>query len=304
MAWTPKDAARQDDKIFVITGGNSGIGFEAAVILAGLGGEVVLACRNLEKGQKALTTLQERVPDAKASLLQLDLADLDSVRTAAKELQERYKRIDVLINNAGVMALPYCKTKDGFEMQIGTNHLGHFVWTGLLIDDIADRVVNVSSIFHRRGTINFDDLMSEKKYDKWAAYGQSKLANMLFTFELQRRLQARTRDVRSIACHPGYSATNLQMVGPDMTGSGFQRFIMNLGNSLLAQSAEQGSWPTVYAAIGDVPSGSYVGPNGFMESRGKAHISNKISKRAKSVEDAKRFWKVSQELTGFSFLDD
>jgi NAD(P)-dependent dehydrogenase (short-subunit alcohol dehydrogenase family) len=227
----------------------------------------------------------------------LDLADLGSVRAFAAELEGP---IDVLVNNAGVMALPERRTKDGFEMQLGTNHLGHFALTGLLLDRIGDRVVTLSSQMHRVGKINFDDLQSERKYSAWPAYGQSKLANLIFAFELDRRLRAAGSDVRSVAAHPGYAATNLQTTGPEMSGSRIGVLLNRLNNVVLAQSAEKGALPTLYAATQDIPSGAYVGPDGPFESRGHPHLVSGNG-RSRDPETARRLWAESERLTGVTF---
>lgn len=304
MGYTSKDLAPQKGRIFVITGANSGIGLEAALALAGAGARVVMACRDPGRAGEALARIKAAAPSAEVDTVKLDLASLASVRAAADELRGRLPRIDVLVNNAGVMALPERKTADGFEMQIGTNHLGHFALTGLLlghIDPSAGRVVNVSSMMHRRGKMNFDDLMGERGYSKWPAYGQSKLANLLFTFELHRRLRAAGSKIKSVACHPGYSSTNLQGVGARMEGSSFGEWVMSLGNKIMAQPAEAGAWPTLYAATGgDIESGDYTGPSGLQEMRGPA-VKVGCTKAARSEEDAKRLWTMSEELTGVKY---
>ena len=215
--WTTKDIPDQSGKIAIVTGANSGIGFEAAKALAAKGAHVVMACRNMEKGEKAVDDIRAATPAAQLALKQLDLADLGSVRTFAADYQAQHSQLHMLINNAGVMALPYRTTEDGFEMQFGTNHLGHFALTGLLLPTLfatpGSRIVTVSSMAHQMGTIQFDDLGWEKSYSKWRAYGMSKLANLLFTYELQRKLTAAGADTIAVAVHPGYSATNLQTAG-------------------------------------------------------------------------------------------
>jgi NAD(P)-dependent dehydrogenase (short-subunit alcohol dehydrogenase family) len=227
------------------------------------------------------------------------------VRSFAAAFLEKHPQLDVLCNNAGVMALPYRKTADGFEMQFGTNHLGHFALTGLLIERLLatpqSRVVNVSSTAHRIGQMNFDDLNGEKSYGKWRAYGQSKLANLLFTYELQRRLEAAKAGTIAVACHPGYAATNLQAAGARMEGSSLMESIMDLGNRLFSQSAAMGALPTVYAATAPaVRGGDYVGPDGFMENWGSP---KKVQSNARSHErsDAARLWEISEKLTGVRF---
>jgi hypothetical protein len=237
--------------------------------------------------------------------MDLDLADLQSVRRFAEEFLARHNKLHVLCNNAGVMALPYRKTTDGFEMQIGTNHLGHFALTGHLLRRLLDtpgaRVVTVSSGAHRVGRIRFDDLNWEKGYRKWLAYGQSKLANLLFAYELQRRLDAAGAQLISVACHPGYAATNLQLAGPRMEGSSLMEFLSQLSNRLVAQSAAMGALPTLYAATApDVRGGDYIGPDGLFENWGypKKVRSNRQSH---DHEAARRLWEISERLTGVRY---
>jgi NAD(P)-dependent dehydrogenase (short-subunit alcohol dehydrogenase family) len=286
--WTPADMADQSGRTFVVTGANSGIGFAAARELAGAGARVVLAVRDVAKGEAAAAELAGE-PEVRP----LDLADLGSVRAFAAGLD---RDVDVLVNNAGVMATPHRVTADGFEMQLGTNHLGHFALTGLLLPRIRDRVVTISSGAHRGGRIKFDDLQSERSYQRWLAYCQSKLANLLFMYELQRRLDAAGSSLRSVAAHPGYAATNLQSHTESI-----QDRIMALGNRLLAQSDEQGAWPTLYAATTpELKGGSYVGPDGFLEQRGNPKLVGSSS-AARDEDAARRLWEVSEELTGVRY---
>ncbi|TMK74268.1 MAG: SDR family NAD(P)-dependent oxidoreductase [Actinobacteria bacterium] len=287
--WTAVDLPRLDGRTFLVTGANSGIGLVAARELGHAGARVVLAVRDLAKGEHAATTIR-----GEREVRQLDLADLASIRTFA---QAWAGDLDVLINNAGVMATPERRTKDGFELQIGTNHLGHFALTNLLLPRITDRVVTVSSGAHRTGRIRLDDLNWEHGgYKRWGAYGQSKLANLLFTLELQRRLHAAGSDVRALAAHPGYAATNLQ----HRTENLVQNTVMAITNRLIAQSEEMGALPTLYAATQDLPGGSYVGPDRFHEQRGHPTLVGR-SAAASDSETAKRLWDVSEELTGVSF---
>jgi NAD(P)-dependent dehydrogenase (short-subunit alcohol dehydrogenase family) len=287
--WTTDDMTRQDGRTFLVTGANSGIGLVAARDLARAGGRVVLAVRDPARGERAAATI-----DGETEVRRLDLADLDSVRAFAEQWDGE---LDVLINNAGVMAPPLGRTKDGFELQFGTNHLGHFALTNLLLPHITDRVVTVSSGAHRFGSMRFDDPNWERGgYDRWRAYGQSKLANLLFTLELQRRLAAAGSDLRAVAAHPGYAATNLQ----SHTGSRLQNGLMALGNRLIAQSDEMGALPTVYAATQDIPGGSYVGPDGLAEQRGHPRLVGR-SKAASDTEAARRLWALSEELTATGF---
>jgi NAD(P)-dependent dehydrogenase (short-subunit alcohol dehydrogenase family) len=293
--WTTDDIPDQTGRTIVVTGANSGIGAAAARELARAGARVVLAVRDVAKGQAAAAGTPGR-----AEVRALDLADLASVRAFADGLGGE---IDVLVNNAGVMALPQRRTADGFELQLGTNHLGHFALTGLLLDRLRDRVVTVSSLNHRMGRIRFDDLQSERGYGKWRAYAQSKLANLLFTFELDRRLRAAGSPLRAVACHPGYSATELQTAGPRMEGSGVRACGAALANRIFAQSAEMGALPTLYAAtVADLPGGAYVGPDGPFERGGHPRLVG-TSYAARDLDTARRLWEVSEELTGVRYAD-
>jgi NAD(P)-dependent dehydrogenase (short-subunit alcohol dehydrogenase family) len=287
--WTADDLPNLDGRTFVVTGSNSGIGLTAARALAKAGARVVLAVRDTGKGEAAAETI-----DGDVEVRELDLADLASVRAFADGWQGD---IHALINNAGVMAVPESRTKDGFEMQIGTNHLGHFALTNLLLPHITDRVTTVSSTAHRMGKIDLDDLNWEtRNYSRWPAYGQSKLANLLFTLELDRRLTDAGSNVRATAAHPGYAATNLQQ----HTASRLQNAGMWISNRLFAQSDSMGALPTLYAATEDIPGGSYVGPGGFQEQRGHPKLVGR-SGRAQDTDVAKRLWDKSEELTGVSF---
>jgi NAD(P)-dependent dehydrogenase (short-subunit alcohol dehydrogenase family) len=292
MKWTAADMPDQAGKTAVVTGANSGLGLVISRELARAGATVVMACRNVKKGERAAAEVGKR-----AQLEALDLADLDSVRDFAGRLSEA--RVDVLVNNAGVMAPPRRLTADGFESQFGTNHLGHFALTGLLVPKLLaapePRVVTMSSGGHRMGRINFDDLHGERRYNNWLAYGQSKLANLLFAFELQRRADGQ---LQSLAAHPGYSATNLQFAGP---ARWYERASMALTNRLSAQGADQGALPALYAAtVTDVPGGSYIGPDGFLEARGHPHLVTAAGK-AYDPEVAARLWEVSEALTGVRY---
>ncbi len=287
--WTASDLPSLSDRTIVVTGANSGIGLVAARELARAGARVVLAVRNTAKGQSASTGIT-----GNTEVRSLDLADLASIHAFADEWDGA---IDVLINNAGVMAIPEQRTKDGFEMQIGTNHLGHFALTNLLLPNIKDRVVTVASGAHRIGKMDLDDLNWEKRsYQRWPAYGQSKLSNLLFTTELERRLAEAGSNVHAFAAHPGYASTNLQ----SHTGNVVQNTLMAVGNKLLAQSEAMGALPTMYAATQDIPGGSYVGPDGFQEQRGHPKLVGR-SGRASDVVVAGRLWELSEELTGVSF---
>ena len=298
MKWTAQQIPDLQGQTAIVTGANSGIGFEAARELARHKAEVVLACRNMEKGAAAVRQITDTVPDARVELRELDLGSLASVRQFAERYAASHSSLDLLVNNAGVMAPPRRLTEDGFELQFGTNHLGHFALTGLLLPLIdarsAGRVVIVSSGAHRQGKINFDDLQGEKSYGRWSAYGQSKLANLLFMLELDRRLRARRSTIRSVAAHPGYAATNLQSA----ESSGVEAFMMSIGNAIIAQSAAMGALPTLYAATNpNVQGGQYFGPDGFFEGRGYPKLVSP-NDRAQDEAVARRLWDVSQELTG------
>jgi hypothetical protein len=303
--WTAADLPDLTGKVFVVTGGNSGLGLETARELARKGGHVVIACRDTGKAAAALDDLRASAPKVSAEAMRLDLASLASVRAFADAFRGGHTRLDALCNNAGVMALPYRKTADGFEMQLGTNHLGHFALTGCLLDVLratpGARVVNVSSTMHRIGRMRFDDLQSERSYSKWPAYGQSKLANLLFTYELARRAEKATLNLTSAAAHPGYAATNLQTAGPRMEGAALMERLSLLGNRLLAQTAAMGALPTIYAAAAPgVRGGDYYGPSSVGEMWGSPK-QVRSSGRSRDLEAAARLWRVSEELTGVSF---
>lgn len=302
MGWTTEDIPDQTGRRVVITGANSGIGFEAAKELARKGAEVVMACRSKERGEGAAEEIRDDVGDADLVVEELDLASLDSVRSFAERMNDE-EEIDVLIDNAGIMAIPRKETEDGFETQFGVNHLGHFALTGLLLDRVADdgRIVTVSSGMHERGEMDFEDLHWEETYDKWDAYGQSKLANVLFAYELDRRLKEAGSDVRSMAVHPGYADTNLQRRGPEMEGSKVRKALMTVANKVFAQSAEAGALPTLYAATSpDAEGGEYYGPGGVMNMRGTPER-QKSSRESRDEDDARRLWEVSESLTGVEF---
>ncbi|HEV7213903.1 MAG TPA: oxidoreductase, partial [Chloroflexota bacterium] len=263
--WTAADIPNLAGSSAMVTGANGGLGFQTALELARHGAAVVLACRHQQRGGAALRRLSALAPGATLELAILDLADLASVRHCAEQYGARHATLHLLVNNAGVMAIPHRRTADGFEMQFGTNHVGHFALTGRLFPLLAAtpgaRVVTVSSNAHRRGRMDFADLQSEHGYSPWAAYGQSKLANLLFTFELQRRIDAARLDIRSVAAHPGFAATNLVAAGPRMAGRRLQERVFLAATRLIAQSGAQGALPILYAASApDVPGGAYYGP--------------------------------------------
>ena len=287
--WTAHDLPRLDGRTFVVTGANSGIGFAAARELGRAGARVVLAVRDPARGEAAANRIA-----GDTEVRALDLADLASVRAFADGWAGD---IEVLVNNAGVMAVPEQRTRDGFEMQLGTNHLGHFALTNLLLPRIRDRVVVVASGAHRMGSIRLDDLNWERHgYHRWRAYGQSKLANLLFLSELQRRLDGAGSSVRATGAHPGYAATNLQ----GHTGNVVQDAFMTVVNAVYAQSEEMGALPTLYAATQDLPGDTYVGPDGLAEGRGHPKVVGR-SGAARDAETARRLWELSEELTGVVF---
>ena len=307
MGWTTADVPDLTGKVAIVTGANSGLGYHTTLALAQHGAHVVLACRAREKTEKAMADVRQAAPSARLEFMALDLSDLASIRSFAKDFLARHPRLDILCNNAGVMALPLARTKDGFEMQIGTNHLGHFALTGLLLERLkstpGSRVVNVASLAHRwtRG-LNLDDLNFEtSRYLKWDAYGKTKFANLVFTYELDRRLKAAGANVTVVAAHPGYSATNLGVAGPAMEKSALGKLMMDLGNALFAQRADQGALPQIYAAtMPDVRGGDYWGPDGFRQLRGGP---KKVGSRreTRDPQTAARLWELSEKLTGVRY---
>jgi NAD(P)-dependent dehydrogenase (short-subunit alcohol dehydrogenase family) len=305
MPWTASDIPPQSGKTFVITGANSGIGYEAALQLAGKGAHVVLACRDQAKGQQAVAAIEAAHPAASVALMELDLANLQSIRRFADALRAASPALHGLCNNAGVMAIPYRRTADGFEMQFGTNHLGHFALTGLLLEPLlatpGARVVNVSSNAHKFGSMRWDDLQWERGYRKWFAYSQSKLANLLFSHELQRRLAGAGAGLISVACHPGYAATNLQGAGPRMQGSSVTEAVMEFANRVFAQTAAMGALPTLYAATApDIRGGDYIGPDGLGEQWGSPKKVQSTA-RARDADAQRRLWEISEQLTGVRY---
>lgn len=304
--WTTADIPDQSGRTALVTGANSGLGLQTATALAGAGASVLMACRNLEKAARAEAEIKGAHPDAEVEVVELDLGDLTSVERLAGEVTARDGSLDLLVNNAGVMAPPRRETTDGFELQFGTNHLGHFALTGRLMDKLlessAPRVVSVASLAHRAGRMDFDDLNWEQSYSRWPAYGRSKLANLLFISELSRRAAAADTDLIAAAAHPGYAATNLQTAGPGMGALGIVvKPVMKVANIFLGQSDASGALPSLYAATApDVAGGEYFGPDGAGESRGHPHRVGR-SGRASNAEDAKRLWEASEELTGVSY---
>jgi NAD(P)-dependent dehydrogenase (short-subunit alcohol dehydrogenase family) len=294
--WTEEQIPDLTGKTAIVTGANSGIGYETARALAQKGATVVMACRNLQKANPAAGQIRQTNPSGTVEVMELNLGDLESVRQVAAEFRDRYNRLDLLINNAGIMHPPYGKTAQGFETQFGVNHLGHYALTGLLLDLLIQtpqsRVVTVSSMGHRFGRIDFEDLNWEKKeYKPNPAYGQSKLANLLFTYELQRKLTAAGKDTLAVAVHPGWTATNLQV----------HSSVLRFFNRFFAQEPPMGALPTLYAATEpEVDGGEYFGPGGLVEMRGypKPVQSND---RSHDETVAARLWEVSEELTGVRY---
>jgi NAD(P)-dependent dehydrogenase (short-subunit alcohol dehydrogenase family) len=304
--WTAESIPPLDGKVAVVTGANSGLGLETARALARRGARVVLACRSPEKARAAEREVVAAAPSPGAVLsLPLDLADLASVAAFAEAFRKEHAVLDLLVNNAGVMAVPLRRTVDGFEMQLGTNHLGHFALTGRLLDLLlaapAARIVTVSSSMHRPGRIDFDDLQCERSYGPWRAYQQSKLANLLFTFELQRRLARHGARAIAVAAHPGYAATQLQEVGPRARDAALMAWAAGLGNRLIAQSAAMGALPSLYAATApDVRGGEFFGPDAWFEMRGHPRRVGS-SARSRDEQVAARLWTVSEEATGVRY---
>lgn len=301
MGWSAKDIGDLSGKNFVVTGANSGLGLQTTRQLVAHGARVVAGCRDVERSRGPLTLPGPGGVDLRT----LDLSDLASVRSFAESVRGDYPQIDVLINNAGVMAVPRSLTADGFERQLGVNHLGHFALTGELLDPLLSapeaRVVTVSSTAHRMGTINFDDLQGAQSYQRWAAYGQSKLANLLFTYELQLKFTEADAHAIAVAAHPGYANTNLQHVHANETGRRYERFFTGLANNALGQSAADGALPQLYAAVDPrVQGGDYIGPSRFFESRGAPKVVEPMAK-ARDAEVAAQLWDESVALTGVDY---
>ncbi|WP_274362827.1 oxidoreductase [Paenibacillus thermotolerans] len=299
--WTTDQIGSMEGKTIVVTGGGSGIGFEAASVLASKGAEVILAVRNEEKGNRAAKQIHANDPHAKVSVMHLDLGDLSSVKQFAEQFSDRFNRLDVLINNAGVMIPPYRKTKDGFELQFGTNHLGHFALTGRLLPALlaapGSRIVTVSSIASRGGTIHFDNLDGRNGYSTFKFYQQSKLANLLFAVELQHRLLRSGAETISVCCHPGISSTNLLSRG---SGKEAGRF-MKLAMGLVSQPAAMGALPTLYAATDpDLRGGEFIGPDGKGNRKGYPAVTGE-EKKLFNAPVAERLWAVSEQLTGVTY---
>jgi len=298
--WTSAEIDDLSGRVAVVTGANSGLGFETSAALAAHGATVVMASRSAERLEKAIADVKRRQSDALVEPLILDLASLASIRDAAEETLAAHPQLDLLIDNAGVMAIPRAETVDGFEMQLGTNHLGHFALTGLLLPAMVrqsgSRVVVVTSQARHIGRIDLDDLHGRNRYGRWAAYGQSKLANLMFARELDRRLRTAEAETIALAAHPGYAATNLQ------SGSNwFQNTYYAIGNTLFAQPAASGAWPQLYAATAPgVHGGELYGPGQAGGTRG-CPKRDKIEARARNADVARRLWEASVAATGVAY---
>jgi NAD(P)-dependent dehydrogenase (short-subunit alcohol dehydrogenase family) len=302
--WTKQDIPDQTGKIIVVTGANSGLGFESSKTLAEKGATVVMTARNTTKGEKARADILTAQPGASLDLMKLDVGNLASVREFAAAFKARYDRLDILLNNAGVMAIPRQETVDGFEMQLGVNHLGHFALTGLLLDVIVKtpkaRVHNVTSTANFMGKINFDDLMGEQKYSRWGAYGQSKLANVFFTFELQKRLTAAGFDTIANVSHPGLVLGNLQSNSVSQSGTKLEALMYRILQPILAQDISMGVLPMLYAMTAvDAKGGALYAPR-YFQHRGYP-AETRANKAAYDAEARQRFWEVSEQLTGVTF---
>ncbi len=304
--WTEDDIPDLSGKKVIVTGANSGLGFHGARMFAENNADVVMACRSLERANSAKEEI-EPGEDGSVEVMELDLANLDSIKSFADNFIDSYDELHFLCNNAGIMAIPRKTTEDGFEMQFGVNHLGHYALTGHLINTLIDtddesRVVNQSSGMHERGEMNFDDLHGEKNYDRWGAYGQSKLANLLHAYELDRKLdENNVESVKSLGVHPGYSATNLQRRGPEMMGKKLRLWFMKAANKVVAQSPARGALPILYASTHpEIEGKEYIGPDGFMGLRGYPE-KQRSTKASYDEKDAERLWKISEELTNVEY---
>jgi NAD(P)-dependent dehydrogenase (short-subunit alcohol dehydrogenase family) len=291
----------------IVTGANGGLGYFTALELARHGAQVTIACRSSARAEAAADKIRAAAPEARLEVMLVDVGDLDSIRVFAAKFKARHRRLDILCNNAGVVAQPLARTRQGFEFQMGTNYFGPFVLTGLLLDLIratpAARVVNVASVAHKFGRLPMDDLNWEKRrYNEWRGYGQSKLALLLFTYELQRRLQKVGIDAISVAAHPGYAATNLVSSEMKLASHWLGKAAMDLGNRLLAQPAEMGALATLMAATSaDIKGGDYIGPGGIGEMRGYPK-KVRSTRASHNLESASQLWTASEQLTGLSYL--
>lgn len=301
--WKTNDIPDLTGKVIIVTGGNSGLGFESVKAFAEKGAEVILACRNVEKGELAKSEIVKSDPTSKIRVLELDLMNLSSIREFTSSFKSTYDQLDVLLNNAGIMMTPYQLTKDGFESQFGTNHLGHFALTGLLLDIIqqtpGSRVINISSLAHKGGTFDFEDLHynNGSSYDPMKSYRRSKMANLLFTYDLQRKLATVQSDTISVAAHPGVSMTNL---ANHLKGS-FMFKIFELIGGFISHDPAKGALPGIRASVDPkVQGGAYYGPDGMMEMKGNP-VKVASNKASHDLDDAKKLWEVSEQLTGVKF---
>lgn len=307
MPWTPADIPAQSYRVAIVTGASSGIGEVTALELARAGAHVILACRDAGRGEAALERIRAAVPTAFVEVMLVDVSHLASIRAFASAFLDRGLPLDLLVNNAGVMALPMTLTDDGFETQMATNHHGPFALTARLLPALLAaprpaRVVTVSSMMHRRSNLDFDDMDGKRRYDAWIQYARTKLANLLFTYELDRRLRSHGHPITAAAAHPGYAATNLQFVGPKLTNSTFTLWTRQIGGKFIAQSAEMGAQPTLYAATApDVQGADYIGPGGLFELRGPPR---KVTSNAASHDEAAatRLWALTEARTGERLL--
>lgn len=303
--WTADDIPELEGKTVIVTGANSGLGFEASKMFAKKDAEVIMACRSIERGKNAKDDIEKEVEDTNLEVKKLDLADLESVKDFAEEFIANHGKLDILCNNAGIMAIPREETDDGFEKQFGVNHLGHFALTAHLFPALKKaekaRVVTQSSGLHTSGEINFDDLMHEENYSPQQVYSDSKLANLLFAYELDRKIRREGLDIESIGCHPGYAATNLQKRGPEKSGNRIKKFAMKVANKVVAQSSKKGALPMMYAAVSEESEGGdYIGPGGLGNMRGLPEI-QESSEASYETSTAEELWAVSEELTGVDF---
>jgi len=306
--WTGEQMPSLTGKVAIVTGANSGLGYETVKGLSRAGASVIMACRNMAKGEQAKKAIEEELNWSDLTVLRLNLADLGSVVEFAQIIEDREEHVDLLINNAGLMAIPFQCSVDGYEMQFAVNHLGHFALTGLLFPLLKNsgeaRIVNVSSMAHKIGKINFSDLQSEQHYNKWKAYGQSKLANLLFTHEINRRLNGDSENLFAVTAHPGYSATQLVFKGPEMEQKNWKKGLLSLGNRIAGQPASMGALPTLYAATSpDVVRGAYYGPGGFAELHGYP-VRTRPRNGAVNDGDAQKLWDISMKLSGVKWLSN
>jgi protochlorophyllide reductase len=303
--WTVNDIPDLHGRIALVTGANSGLGLETTKALATKGAHVIMACRNAERGRVARDAVKKQLPAASLDLIALDLASLASIRDFAAQVVRAYERLDLLFNNAGIMAIPHRETKDGFEMQFGTNHLGHFALTGLLLPKLLatsqSRVITTSSLARHAGKVDFDDINHQRSYGRWSAYGQSKTANLLFAFELQSRLTRAAATTISVAAHPGYANTNLQSTTATEAGSVIEQVAYKALGSILGQPQSMGVLPQLYAGTAlTIFGGELVGPGSFFGLQGHPRVEVQARKEYDRAA-AERLWQISVELTGVDF---